>query len=141
MTCHRYDVKTENQQRKTTAMKLCHASSVCVDIVCTYNCPCHILLIGQYRSTIASAASVRCTAHIQLLHGILINRMQWKINFPMINTERKQQTNTKQKICKLESTNYNNNRLVFPPSIPGKYAGRMFIFDLFLVSFVHSFVN
>lgn len=114
--CHRYDVKTENQQQSITKQQQQQLSSGCVcvrSVVCSDNCPYHILYF--WLDNIDRQLNRQLT-HIHILHRILINWMQSKINFPMINTEREssEQTPNKRKICKLESTNYNNNRLVFP---------------------------
>lgn len=101
----------KHNEKTTTTIESCSAC-VC-SVVCSDNCPYHILYF--WLDNIDRQLNRQLT-HIHALHRILINWMQSKINFPMINTEREssEQTPNKRIICKLESSNYNNNRLVFP---------------------------
>lgn len=79
---------TTKHSKKNNCAVQCSAMAVCIYIVCSYNCPYrhsvyYIFLIGQYRSTIELAACIHSAPPI--------NWMQWKINFPMINRDRRRE--------------------------------------------------
>lgn len=115
------------QDRKTTTKTYKHIE-LCGAAACVYNCLYHTIF-----HTFDWTISIDDWIGLYSLHT---NWMQGKINFATINrADTECQTI---EIFKLESTNYKYNRLVLPSDKFHVFAGRMFIFNLFIfISFVY----